>query len=367
MFTMFKKIQLDAPCVGEREKKYLCQAIDSGFVSSVGPCISEFENKIAAYLGVKAAVAVQSGTAALYMALYELGIKEGDEVIVPAITFAATVNPILYVGATPVIVDVDPQTWNIDPIKVKDAITKKTKAIIPVHVYGNPSSMIEIMALAQAHGIAIVEDATESIGATFNRKATGTFGNFGCLSFNGNKVITTGGGGMIVGNDSKKIEHIRYLVNQAKDKEQEGFHSEMGFNFRMTNIEAALGLAQLEQIEIFLSKKRAFKAIYQDILSNVDGVSFQKTSTDALDNAWLISMTIKGPVKDVMARLKQKDIPTRRVFPPLAQMPYLKQFSAHCPVAEKIYDQGICLPSSVVNDEKDVKEAALIIREILQG
>lgn len=361
------KIELDAPNVGELEKKYLSEAIDKGFVSTFGPFIPEFEKKVADYLGVKEAVAVQSGTAAIYMSLYESGIGPGDEVIVPALTFAATVNPILYAGATPVIVDVDRDTWNIDPKKIKEAITAKTKAIIPVHLYGNPCSMIEIMDIAKKYKLYIIEDATESLGAKFKDKHTGVFGDFGCFSFNGNKLITTAGGGMVVSDNVDKIERIRYLVNQAKDKDRPGFHSEMGFNYRMTNIQAALGLAQLEKMDPFLSKKKVFKELYKKVLDDLSFVSFQEKYSTAIESEWFTCIKIekKIDISDLVQNLKKKNIPTRRIFVPLNEMSYLKRYSTVCSNAFGIYNNGICLPCSTLNEKKDIEKAALIIREVL--
>jgi perosamine synthetase len=366
---MFRKIELDAPNVGEIEKEYLCKAVDSGFISSVGPFVTEFEKKVTDYVGAKGAVAVQSGTAAIRISLYEAGIGPGDEVIVPALTFAATVNPVLYVGATPVIVDVDSNTWNMDPVKIKEAITTKTKAIIPVHLYGNPCNMKEIIGIAREYGLYVIEDATESLGAKFNDKYTGAFGDFGCFSFNGNKLITTGGGGMVVGDDLDKIEHIRYLVNQAKDKERPGFHSEIGFNSRMTNIEAALGLAQFEKINKFLEKKEVSRTIYQKVLGDLPWVSFQDKYTDAIESWWFTCIKVEKEINipELMQSLKRKNIPSRRIFMPLNEMPYLKEYSANCPNASEIYDDGMCLPSSTLNTEEDIQETALMIREVLGG
>ncbi len=365
---MSKPIEMDAPCLGEAEKKYLSKAIDSGFVSSAGPFVPEFEAKVAAFLKVSSAVALQSGTAAIHMALVAAGIGPGDEVIVPSLTFAATVNPILYVGAVPVIVDVDPATWNIDPVKIKAALTKKTQAIIPVHVYGNPCAMDEIMGLAARHGFAVIEDATESLGAEFLGKPAGTFGDFGCLSFNGNKTITTGGGGMLVGQETQRLEHVRYLANQAKDKVQPGFHAEMGFNYRMTNIEAALGLAQCGNIEAFLARKRNFRKIYEKALLPVKGVGFQDKLDNAEPSCWLTCLRLPQavPLGPLMEALRQKHIPTRRVFMPLPQMPYLKTYAKECPQAQDIFEHGLCLPSSTMNTEKDIEQAAEIIRKVIE-
>ena len=251
-------IYLDDPNIGDLEKEYMARALESGFVSTVGPFVPEFEEGFAEYIQSAGGVSTQSGTAALHMALHELGIGEGDEVIVPVLTFVATVNPVLYVGATPVFVDVDRETWNVDPAEIKKSISERTKAIIPVHLYGNPCDMEAIMRIAKRHGLYVIEDATESLGATYHGKYMGTFGDFGCFSFNGNKIITTGGGGMIVGDDAEGLAHIRYLINQAKDASREDYHEEVGFNYRMTNIEAALGMAQLQRLDNFLGKKGYF-------------------------------------------------------------------------------------------------------------
>ncbi|MBA3065270.1 aminotransferase class I/II-fold pyridoxal phosphate-dependent enzyme, partial [bacterium] len=277
------KIFLDAPNIGEREKKRIIQAMDAGYVSTVGPFVPEFEQKFAEYVGAKNAVSTQSGTAAIHITLHELGIGQGDEVIVPALTFVATVNPVLYVGATPVIVDVDPETWNICPNEIKKAITKKTKAIIPVHLYGNPCNMDEIMKIAKEHNLYVIEDATESMGSIYQGRQTGTFGDMGCFSFNGNKIITTGGGGMIATNNDKRAVHIKYLVNQARNSD-EYYHSEMGFNYRMTNIEAALGLAQLENVDNFLKQKRKYAQIYREELGSISGIEFQSEDKNAKSN-----------------------------------------------------------------------------------
>jgi perosamine synthetase len=370
MITISKKIELDAPCVGNVEKGYLQRAIDSGFVSSVGPFIGEFEQKIAAYAGAKGAVALQSGTSALFLSLYELGIGPGDEVIVPSLSFVATINPVIQLGATPVIVDVSLDTWNIDPGRIKQAITPKTKAIIVVHLYGNPCPMAEIVSIARDHDVRVIEDATESLGAKYQQRHTGAIGDMGCLSFNGNKLVTTGGGGMVIGNNLKQLAHIRSLANQAKDDSTPGLHGEMGFNFRMTNIEAALGLAQFEQMEAFLVKKRKFHSIYRQMLEGEPGLFFPQAVEGAQQSFWLsvCRFDAKQDMEKLVARLKARGVPTRRVFLPLNRMPYLVQYSAgDCSGASQLYEHGLCLPSSVVNHEDNITEAAHVIKEVLHG
>jgi len=229
--------------------------------------------------------------------------------------------------------------------------------------------MIDILSIAEEHDLYVIEDATESLGAKINNKHTGTLGDFGCFSFNGNKLITAGGGGMIVSNDTERIEHIRYLVNQSKDGNKPGFHFEMGFNYRMTNIEAALGLAQMEKIDKFVAKKKIFRKVYQEILGDLSYVRFQEEYDNAAGSHWFTCVKIKKEIKihDLMHELRNKGIPTRRIFMPTNKMPYLKKYAHECPVANKIYDYGICLPGSTLNKKKDIEETALMIREVLNG
>ncbi len=364
------KIFLEDPNLGDLEKKYLIKAIDTNWVSTVGPLVPEFEERFARYIGTKKAVSTQNGTAALHMALYQLGIGEGDEVIVPSLTFIATINPILYVGAKPVIVDVDPITWNLDPQEIRKAITKKTKAIIPVHLYGSVCNIGEIIEIARENKLLVIEDATESLGATYKNKQTGTFGDFGCFSFNGSKIITTGGGGMIVSNNQKQAEHIKFLVNQARDASKGCYHTEVGFNYGMTNIEAALGLAQLERIDKFLEKKRKFRKIYQEVFNDLPFIKFQEEHNNASGSWWFTNIKINKKnidIDNLKLKLKEKRIPTGRIFIPASGMPYLKKFSKSCPNANEIYNQSIILPSSTLNDEEGIKNAALIIKETLNG
>lgn len=362
-----RKVELDAPNLGEYEKQYLNKCIDSSFVSTFGPFVSELENKFAKYVGVKRAVSVQSGTAALHIALHELGVGKDDEVIVPSLTFVATINPILYVGAKPVIVDVDLETWNIDPGEIKKAVTEKTKAVIPVHLYGNPCNTDSIIKIAEEYGLYVIEDATESLGATYKGKQTGTFGNMGCFSFNGNKLITTGGGGMIVTNDETKAEHIKFLVNQARDDSKGYYHPEMGFNYRMTNIEAALGLAQLRRLDEFLNKKRKSRQIYQEILDDLPYVKFQKEYNGAKGSWWLTCIKIEKDISinGLMQKLKEKDIQTRRIFIPAREMPYLRSYSRSCPNAYEIHEKGFCLPSSTLNKEEMIEWVAGVLKTVL--
>ncbi|WP_029688944.1 LegC family aminotransferase [Thermoanaerobacter sp. A7A] len=365
------ELYLDSPNLGELEKEYILKAIDSNFVSTVGPFVPEFEEKFAKYLRVTSCVAVQSGTAAIHAALYELGIKEGDEIIVPAITFVATVNPIVYCGATPVFVDIDKDTWDIDPKEIEKSITSKTKAIIPVHLYGNPCDMDEIMKIAEKYGLYVIEDATESLGAEYKGRMTGTIGHIGCFSFNGNKIITTGGGGMISTNNEKWASHIKFLVNQARDASQGYFHPEIGFNYRMTNLEAALGLAQLERLPEFLKKKRMYFEAYKKIFGGIDEIALQKEYEGAISSAWLPSIKIdrkkiKMTIPEIQDKLKEKGIPTRRIFNPIVDFPpYVKYKNGNYHNSYEIFENGLSLPASTLNTLENIEYAAKTLLNIL--
>ena len=367
-----KEIHLDAPNVGELEKEYLARAIDSGFVSTIGPFVSQFEGIFARYLGTSKTVSTQSGTAALHMALYELGIGPGDEVIVPALTFAATANAVLYVGARPVIVDVDPKTWTIDCEDVQRNLSAKTKAIIPVHLYGTPCAMNELSKIAREKDIYLIEDATESLGATYNGQPMGTFGEMGCFSFNGNKVITTGGGGIIAGKNAPRLEHIKYLINQAKDSLSAGaagFHKEMGFNYRMTNIEAAVGIAQMERLPGFLIKKLLFAGIYREELADVKEIAFQGSYAPAKSSFWLNAVTLNGEINLSLLQqgMKERGIATNRIFMPLTEFPFLNDSARRdCPRAKELYAKALCLPSSTLNSEEDIRYVCRILKEELR-
>jgi len=355
------KIPLDWPDLGELEKEYILKALGSGYVSSAGPLIREFEQRFAAYLGISHAVAVVNGTAGLHLALKLLGIGPGDEVIVPALTFIATVNPVVYVGARPVVVDVDPCTWNIDPGEVEKAITKHTRAIIPVHLYGNPADMGAILGLAQKYGLYVIEDATEALGSTYKGKKAGTCGHIGVFSFNGNKIITTGGGGMLVTEDPELARRARILVNQGRELgETEYEHAEIGFNYRLTNLQAALGLAQLERLPEFLAARRRNAAIYRRELRSISGIDWQEEAPGAESNWWLFSITIDEEEygmgrQELMKRLHAQGIQVRPLFKPILLQPCYKPYSfSPCPVAENLYAGGINLPSASFLKHDDI-------------
>lgn len=368
---MCKNIYLDAPNIGEPEKRYLNKAIDSGYVSTIGPFVAEFEKRFAEYLGAVRAVSTQSGTGALHISLHELGIGKGDEVIVPALTFIATVNPIIYVGAKPVFVDVDIRTWTIDPEEIERNITRRTKAIIAVHLYGNPCDMDAVMKIAKRHDLYVIEDATESLGARYKNRYTGTIGDLGCFSFNGNKIITTGGGGMVVGNDRRRLDHIKYIVNQARDETRSGYyHTEIGFNYRMTNIEAALGLAQMRRLGRFLETKRRIAAMYRKGLKEIKDIGFQEELSGAKSSWWLTSIVLGNGagLSSLQEGLRSEGISTRRVFMPLPEQPPYKTYKKRdYKNSYSIYERGLCLPSSTLNSKKGIQRVYDAVKDALNN
>ncbi|MDI6710303.1 MAG: LegC family aminotransferase [Bacillota bacterium] len=364
------RIPLDWPNIGELEKRYVLEALDSGFVSSAGPLVAEFERRFSRYVGAKHAVATVNGTAGLHLALRLLGIGPGDEVIVPALTFIATVNPVIYAGATPVVVDVDPRTWNIDPRAVERAITPRTRAIIPVHLYGNPADMVALREIAQGHGIHLIEDATEALGSTIGDRHVGTFGEMGIFSFNGNKVITTGGGGMLVTNDAALAERARLLVNQGRAAGSlEYEHQEIGYNYRLTNLQAALGLAQLERLPAFLDTKRHNAALYRELLRDVPGLAWQEEQREAKSNWWLFSILLDEKEygegrRSLMERLLSRGIQVRPLFLPLHRQPCYRGYTFdRCPVAEELHGRGINLPSASFLTTRDVREVCDALKD----
>lgn len=362
------RIPLDAPNIGELEKQYVLRALESGYVSSVGPLVGEFEERFAAYVGARYAVATVNGTAAIHLALRLLEIGPGDEVIVPSLTFIATANPVVYLGATPVVVDVDPLTWNIDPGEVERAVTGRTRAVIPVHLYGNPADMSRLMDIARRHGLYVIEDAAEALGALYDGRHVGTFGDIGVFSFNGNKVITAGGGGMLVTNDPDLAARARLLVNQGRSIETlEYEHCEIGYNYRLTNLQAALGLAQMERLEQFLNAKRRNAAFYRELLQGVPGLDWQQELPGGRSSWWMFSILIDPGIygRDrhaVADELRAAGIQVRPLFLPLTRQPVYAGYGLKaCPAAEFLHWRGLNLPSTSFLTEEDVRYVCQVL------
>jgi dTDP-4-amino-4,6-dideoxygalactose transaminase len=356
---MQEKIWLSSPHMGGGEQKYVQQAFDTNWVAPLGPNVTGFEQDLQHYLGNNAQVAaLSSGTAALHLALVLLGVQAGDEVICQSMTFSASANPIVYQGATPVFVDSEPETWNICPVALEAAIVdriakgKKPKAIIAVHLYGMPFKVNEVMAVANQYEIPLIEDAAEALGSTYNGQACGTFGAYGVLSFNGNKIITTSGGGALVCRNAETKEKAIFLATQARDAAPHYQHSEIGYNYRMSNICAGIGRGQMEVLDRHIALRREMNAFYRDLLAEVAGVTtFTEPSKQYHSNHWLsaivVAETETGKTAEALRlALDQANIESRPLWKPM----HLQPVFAHYPyyggkVAEDLFHRGLCLPS----------------------
>jgi perosamine synthetase len=340
------KIPVYQPSLSGNEKKYVNECLDSTWISSKGRFVTEFENKFAEYTGVKYATTVSNGTVAIHLALLVLGIGPGDEVIVPSFTYIASVNAIVYTGATPVFVDSLEETWQMDPTDVKKKITSKTKAIMAVHLYGHPCDMNPLDEIAKGNDLFLVEDCAEAFGSLYHGKHVGSFGDISTYSFFGNKTITTGEGGMVVTNDETLHDRAIHFKGQGLAKHRQYWHDVIGYNYRMTNICAAIGLAQLEQADIFLNKKRQIKEWYDEGLKNTP-VTTHKEIGNVKHSYWMYSiLTEKASERDPLRDyLSDAGIETRPLFYPVHTMPmYSQKFQKH-PVAENLGWRGMNLPS----------------------
>ena len=367
-------VPVNEPVVTAAAKKYVLDALESGWISSAGPYIGNFEQAFAEYVGVKHAVAVTSGTAALHVALLALGIGKGDEVIVPDFTMISSVFAIIYTGAVPVFVDVDPDTYNINVDLIEPKITKKTKAIMPVHIYGHSVDMDPLLALAARHKIPVIEDAAEAHGALYKGKKCGSLGRINCFSFYANKIVTTGEGGMVVTDDDVLAEKARSLKDLAHDPEKRFRHSEVGYNYRLTNMQAALGLGQLQSIEEFLAHKRWMTAAYAKGLSTIKGLRLPLTKDYATNVYWMYSVLVTDefPVTrdQLRARLKEQGIDTRDFFPSSARQPVIQKLfgnTGHFPVSEDVAARGLYLPSGLALTPAQLEYVSTAIHAIAHG
>lgn len=357
---MSKFIPVAVPHFLGNEKKYVDDCMDTTWISSNGKYISEFEKGFAEFCGSKEAIACCNGTVTLHLALLALGIKAGDEVIVPSFTYIATANAVKYCGAVPVFADCLRDTWNIDPKDIERKITEKTKCIIAVHLYGNPCDMDAITDIAKKHKLYVIEDAAECHGALYNGKKIGSIGDIGTFSFFGNKIITTGEGGMVVTNSDEINRKIRILKGQGMDPTRRYWFNEVGYNYRMTNIEAAIGLAQLENVDEHIANRRRVAEWYFEELEAVsEYIETQKITDKAESVWWMFSILLKENVKisrdDLMIRLKDDGIETRPLFYPMHIMPPYEDKNANCPISEYISARGINLPTHGLLTREDVK------------
>jgi perosamine synthetase len=349
-----KRIPVAEPILTGNEMKYVSECIATNWISSQGSFVRRFESEFAARLGVPHALAVSNGTVALHLALKAFDIGPGDEVIVPDLTFAATINAVLYAGATPVIVDVDPVTWNMCPEATAAAITPRTRALMPVHLYGQPADMDALMALARQHGLIVIEDAAEAAGAAHKGQPCGAIGHAGTFSFFSNKLITTGEGGMVVFRDDKAAAHARILRDHGMDPAKRYWHNEVGFNYRLTNLQAALGCAQLEQFDRFLARKLEIARAYRARLGRIEGLLLPAEVDGLLNSFWMFCLVADmrkfGLDRDALiARLAEAGIETRPLFYPLHAMPPYAAYTGNrdFPHATRLSANGLSLPSAV--------------------
>lgn len=352
------------PSLTGNEKKYVDECLDSTWISSKGKFIGKFEDDFAKFIGVDYATSVCNGTVAVHLALVALGIGAGDEVIVPTFTYIASANPVLVVNAKPIFVDSLADTWQMDPKDIEAKITDKTKAIVVVHLYGHPCDMDSIMAIAKKHNLYVIEDCAEAIGSKYKGKTVGSFGDIGCFSFFGNKTMTCGEGGMVVTSDAMLADRLRRYKNQGNAKYREYWNDILGFNYRMTNIQAAIGLAQLEQVETFIQKKRQIANWYMEELKDYP-LEFNKESKDVFHTYWMVSCLVeKADMRDSLREfLKLNGVETRPTFYPIHTMPvYVHEFSKH-KVAEDIALRGMNLPSYPALTQEDVKAICGLIKK----
>ncbi len=355
-------IPIAKPNLRGNELAYVNKCINTGWISSNGKFVGKFEKKFAEFCDCKFASSCSSGTSALHLALLALDIKDSDEVIVPNLTFATTANVVKYCNAKPILTDVDSKSWNISPNEIKKKITPKTKAIIPVHLYGNPCEMDEIIEIANEHNLYIIEDCAEAHGAEYKNKKIGNIGHIGCFSFFGNKIITTGEGGMCTSNNKEIIDNINLLKNHGMSKEKRYWHDILGYNYRLTNIQSAIGLAQLERINEFIKKRNEIVHIYKEILENIPGIEFQKINSKSKAVYWLFSILANNiPRDNLIKKLENAEVETRKVFYPLNKMrPYLD--SSEFPNSEIIAKKGVTLPTHIDLKEEQIKYICDIIK-----
>jgi len=378
-------IPLSVPHLSGNEWVYIKDCLDTGWVSSVGSYVTRFEGDLAKAAGTSHAVATQCGTAALHIAMLVCGVKPGDEVIVSSMTFIAPVNAIRYANAVPVVIDSEATHWQMDVNQVRDFLTngcerktggvynkqtgRRIAAIIPVHILGHPVDMDALMPLAAEYDLTVIEDATESLGTIYKGRPAGGIGHMGCFSFNGNKIITTGGGGMLVTNHEAWAKKARYLTTQAKDDPQEYIHHEIGYNYRLTNIQAAFGCAQMESLPGYVRRRREIQAMYQKHLADIPGIRFQGEADGVVSNCWLTTIYLDSAIFGMDARalrsvLKEARIEARPLWQPAHLSPaHQDAVKLPCPVAEDLYANCLSIPSSSSSTDADIERVIAVIRQ----
>ena len=364
-----ERIYLSSPHMSDEgyEMQYIQDAFDKNWIAPLGENVDGFERELARKVGAKAAAALSSGTAAIHMALKAAGVGDGDIVFCPTLTFSATANPIIYQNATPVFIDSDYETWNMDPKKLEEAFEKypEVKAVIVVHLYGLSADMDKIMAICKKHRVPVIEDAAESLGTYYKGKHTGTIGDYGIFSFNGNKIITTSGGGMLVSDHEERIAKVRFWSTQARDKARHYQHSELGFNYRMSNIVAGIGRGQLKVLDQRVKKKNYIFEFYKRELGSLDGIEFMPSNEWNEPNYWLSSIQLTGKIRpiQVMEALDEENIESRPVWKPMHMQPFFEKYDfIGTNVAESLFENGVCLPSDTKMTDDDLERVCSTIK-----
>ena len=362
-----KRIYLSSPHMSGHEQKYVKEAFDQNWIAPLGPNVDAFEQTLAEYCGVKHVAVLSSGTAAIHLALVMLGVESGDEVLVSTFTFSASVNPIVYQGAIPVFIDSEKETWNMDPLLLEQALherklmgSKMPKAIIVVHLYGMPANMDEIMRVAGKYGIPLIEDAAEALGSKYKGQPVGSFGKMAVLSFNGNKIITTSGGGALLSNDEAMIQKARFLATQARDNAPHYQHSQIGYNYRMSNVLAGIGRGQMEVIDHRVAQRREVYQFYKTKLQKYPGIRFlEETDTNYFSNRWLTTVLIDEKLtgitrEEIQMELNKLNIETRPLWKPMHLQPIFCRYPKYLNgVSEELFKIGLCLPSGSNLDDSD--------------
>ena len=369
------KIWLSSPHMGTKEQEFVREAFDTNWIAPLGPHVDGFEQDLAQFVGVGHAAALSSGTAAIHLALVMLGVGPGDYVLCQSFTFSGSANPIAYLGATPVFIDSEKQSWNMCPAALEQALEelkqqgKSVKAIIPVHLYGMPARMHEILALAQQYGVPVVEDAAEALGSTYEGKACGSFGEIAILSFNGNKIITTSGGGALVSNNEEWVRKARFLSTQARDQAPHYQHSQIGYNYRMSNVCAGIGRGQMLVLPERVQQRRANHSYYENALADLPGVTFLPEPAGSFSNRWLtciqVDPTLSGGVtrEHIRLRLEQDNIESRPLWKPMHLQPIFESAPFYGDgTSEHLFEQGLCLPSGSNLSTADLERVVHHIR-----
>lgn len=379
-----KRIYLASPHMGGLEEVFVKEAFDTNWIAPLGANVDGFEKELSEYVGSKTGAALASGTAAIHMALKAVGVKKGDKVFCSSLTFAASCNPIIYEGGIPVFIDSEPESHNMSPVALEKAFKayeekgEMPKAVIVVNLYGQSADMDKIIEICKKYNVPIIEDAAESLGATYKGKHSGTFGEYGIYSFNGNKIITTSGGGMLVSNNEEGIAKVRFWSTQARDKARHYEHTELGYNYRMSNIVAGIGRGQLRVLEDRIAKKKEIFETYKEAFKEIEDIEMMPVCEYGEPNYWLTTITLNENSKvkplDIILALEKENIESRPIWKPMHIQPYYKEYNFYShndeeeiSVSEDIFNRGVCLPSDTKMINEEQKKVINIIKGLFQG